>query len=902
MEKQKDDSTFMYKVASFIVDKRNLFFFIFIVVSIFCLFSRNWVQVENDITKYLPETTETRQGLDIMNEEFTTFGTASVMVSNITYAEAEKLQKDIENIEGVHEAALDDTEEHYKNSSALFSVTFDEVADSDSARQAMNDIKKRLTDYDTYISSEVGNSATEQLDAEMNVVTVVAAVIIIAVLTFTSKTFAEVPVLLATFGMAALLNMGTNFLLGTISYISDSVTIILQLALAIDYAIILIHRYTEEHEHLDSREACITALSKAIPEISSSSLTTVSGLIALAFMQFKIGQDLAIVLIKAIILSLLSVFTLMPGLIMLFSKLIDKTGHKSFVPQIHAVGKFAYATRFVVPFLFLALTVGAFYYSNKCPYVFGDSDLPTPRINETKAAENKIKDTFGRNNLCALVIPSGDYSSEQKLIADLERCSEIKSVTGLSNQEAMDGYILTERLNPRQFSELAGIDYSVAEILYAAYAVDKENYGEVVNGLSAYSVPLIDMLFFTCDEVDKGYVDLDQDILDKLHDIRDTLDRAVLQLRSENYTRVLLYLDLPEEGKETFAFLDKIHTISEKYYPADQIFVVGNSTSDRDLSSSFSNDNLIISILSALFVIVILLFTFKSAGLPVLLIAVIQGSIWMNFSFPYLQSTPLFFLAYLIINSIQMGANIDYAIVISSRYMDLKENMPSKRRVIIETLNQSFPTIITSGTILASAGVLIGILSTNGVISSIGSCLGRGTIISIVLVMGVLPQILLLGSAVIDKTSFTIKRRERQVVQTGRLAVSGMVHGYVNGRVDGILNGVISGDVDLRIDKKGIEEEEPAENDPNYIEDDDEYFASKVNLPPQFYTGLPTPVAATSEEITPPEPPVTPAEPPMPEPTQTKEDSEEDVDELAQSLLGTISHEFGNDTKGGSRK
>ncbi len=808
MEKTKDDSTFMYKVASFIVDKRNLFFFVFILLGIFCLFSRNWVKVENDITKYLPETTETRRGLDVMENEFVTFGSTSVMVSNITFSQAEELKERLLTIEGVNSIDFDDSEDHYKNSSALFSITFEETADSQLSKDAMEEIKKELSGYDFYVSGDVSVSEQDQLNKEMGVVTVISAIIIIAVLTFTSKTFAEVPVLLITFCTAALLNMGTNFLLGTISFISDSVTIILQLALAIDYAIILVHRYTEEHEHLDSREACITALSKAIPEIFSSSLTTISGLVALAFMRFKIGQDLATVLVKAILLSLLSVFTLMPGLIMLFSKLIDKTGHKNFVPQIKAVGKFAYSTRFVVPFLFLIVAAAGCIYSNKCPYLFGATEIPTPRVSESQAAINKINDTFGKDNLLALVIPSGDYASEEKLIKDLERHSEVRSITGLANQEALDGYTLTQKLNPRQFSELANIDHSVAELLYAAYAIDVGNYGEVVNGLSQYSVPLMDMLLFACDEVDKGYVNLDEDILDKLHDIRSTLDRAILQLKSEDYTRILIYLDLPEEGEATFAFLDTIHMEAEKYYPADEIYCVGNSTSDRDLSSSFANDNLLISILSALFVVIILLFTFKSAGLPVLLIAVIQGSIWINFSFPYLQDQPLYFLAYLIINSIQMGANIDYAIVISSRYMDLKEGKDSRKKVIIDTLNQAFPTIITSGTILAAAGVLIGQLSTNGVISSIGVCLGRGTIISIVLVMGVLPQILLLGSSIIDRTSFTIQRRERTVVSSGRLAVSGMVHGFVNGRVDGILNGVITGDVDIRIDKKGIDEEE----------------------------------------------------------------------------------------------
>ncbi|MDE7193493.1 MAG: MMPL family transporter, partial [Oscillospiraceae bacterium] len=336
----------MYKIAAFIVDKRNLFFLLFIFALIFSVFSRNWVSVENDITQYLPESTETRQGLTLMNDEFVTYGSASVMVSNITYEKAEELKERLENISGVSGIELDDSEDHYKNASAMLAVTFEGEADDEISKSAMDKIKAELEGYDVYISSEVGSDASAQLAEEMGVVTLIAAGIILVVLFFTSKAYAEIPVLIMTFGAAALLNMGTNFMLGTISFISDSVTIVLQLALAIDYAIILIHRYTEEHEHLEAREACITALSKAIPEISSSSLTTISGLIALAFMQFRIGADLAIVLIKAILLSLLSVFTLMPGRIMVCNKLIDKSVHKNFVPTISAVGKFAFATKY----------------------------------------------------------------------------------------------------------------------------------------------------------------------------------------------------------------------------------------------------------------------------------------------------------------------------------------------------------------------------------------------------------------------------------------------------------------------------------------------------------------------------------------------------------------------------
>lgn len=810
MKENSQDKNFMYKLAEFIVDKRNLFFLIYMIALVFCIFSRNWVKVENDVTKYLPDSTETRQGLTVMNDQFVTYGTAQVLLANISYDRAQEAADMIEDINGVTSVTFDNTEDHYKGTSALLDVTFDGEEEDQISIDAMNEIKDKLSGYDVYYSTAVANDDSANLASEMQVVTAIAAVIIVVVLLITSKSYAEVPVLLMTFIAAALLNMGTNFLLGTISFISNSVTIVLQLALAIDYAIILCHRYTEERENLPAREATITALSKAIPEISSSSLTTVSGLLALAFMQFKIGEDLAVVLIKAIILSLLSVFTLMPGLIMVFSKWMDKTVHKNLIPSISAVGKFAIKTKYIIPPIFAVIIIVACVFANMCPYCFSTGSTSTPRKSESTIAQEKIDDTFGAKNMIALVVPAGNYEAEKNLLADLDACEEVKSTQGLANTEAMDGYMLTDSLTPREFSELVGLDYEVAQLLYSAYAINQEDYGEVINSSSKYSVPLIDMFEFLLDEIDKGYVTLEGDLKDQMDDLSEQLDKALLQLKTDDYSRLVVYLNLPEEGDETFAFLDRVHEMMAKYY-TDNYYVVGNSTSDYDLSSSFARDNLVISILSALFVIIILLFTFKSAGLPVLLILVIQGSIWINFSFPYLLDSPLYFLGYLVVNSIQMGANIDYAIVISSRYDELKKELPIKE-AIIETLNQAFPTIITSGSILAAAGILISFLSTNGVISAIGTCLGRGTIISIILVMGVLPQILYLGDVIIEKTRFSINTDNLIQNTGGTMVINGRMRGYVSGIIDAEIHGVIKGEVKGQIDVNNIDvvkKEEP---------------------------------------------------------------------------------------------
>ncbi len=798
MKEKTEKPGFFERLATFIVDKRNLFFLIFIFGIIFSVIAQGWVSVNNDITAYLPEETETRKGLTVMEDEFTTYGTVRMMISNITYPQAAALVPKIEAIEGISSVAFDETSDHFQNSAAMFDITFDGEAEDEISIKALDELKTRFADYDFYESGEVGNNLSDTLGEEMNVIFLIAVIIIVLVLLFTSRTYAEIPVLLMTFGAAALLNKGTNFLFGEISFITDSVAVVLQLALAIDYAIILCHRYSEERETLAPREACIQALSKAIPEISSSSLTTISGLLAMMFMQFKIGADLGVVLIKAIFFSLLSVFTLMPGLLMLLNKWIDKTHHRNFVPNITPWGKIVTKLRFVIVPLFVPLLLLGFHFSNHCPYAYGESLLETEKKNEAQIAEEMIEKNFGDTNVMAVMVPIGDYEKEGALLRELESCSEVDYALGLANTEAQDGYILTDKLTPRQFAELLDQDVEVGRLLYTAYAVKHENYGQIVSNIDNYRVPLIDMFLFLYDQKQEGYVSLEEDVSKELDDLHKQLTDAKAQLQGEHYTRLLVNLNLPEEGEETFAFLDKVHDIVRKYY-GEGFLLAGNSTNASDLSSSFSRDNIIISVLSILFVIIVLLFTFKSAGLPVLLVLVIEDSIWMNFTFPYLHGTPIHFLGYLIVSSIQMGANIDYAIVISNRYLELKKVM-ERRAAMVETLNQSFPTIVTSGGILASAGILISKLTSNPVIYAIGQCLGRGTIISIILVMAVLPGIMLLGDSIIERTAFQMKTPQPIRLGSGKIYLDGRVRGQISGRVDAEVHGVLYGDIAASVD------------------------------------------------------------------------------------------------------
>lgn len=822
MEKEKKDDSFMMKLATLIVDKRKGFYLIFIMLIIFSVVSMNKVKVNNDLTSYLPDTTETRRGLDLMDAQFITYGTARIMVCNVTLEEAEELADMLEAAEGVSMLDFDDTEAHYHDMEALFDVTFSGEAEAPEAQEYLSGVLDALSGYDVYYSSDIGQEERDASDLsnDMIIILLLAGVVIVAVLLFTSTTYAEIPVFLITFIVAAILNKGSNFVFGTISFVTDSIAVVLQLALAVDYAIILCHRFMEEHEDKDAREAVIVALSKAIPEISSSSLTTVSGMVALMFMQFRIGYDMGIVLAKAIVLSLVSVFFLMPGLLLTFARAIDNSHHKSFVPKITAVGKFCVHTRFIVPPLLVAAVIAAAILSSKANYVYDVNTLESKSMSENKFSVSMVNREFGAINQLAVIVPKGDYEREALALRDLSAMEEVDSCMGLANIEAMDGYILTQQLSPREFAELVDLDIEVADLLYSAYAVDDSNYGALMGGISDYQVPLIDMFLFVYNQKESGNITLDDELEETLTDAYSQISIARDQLLGEDCSRFVLELSVPAEGEETYAALDRIGSTVARYYNIDDIYLVGNSTSNRDLSDSFGMDNTIITVLTALFVMIILLFTFQSAGLPVLLVVTIQGSIWMNFSLPYLTGESVYFLGYLVVSAIQMGATIDYAIVITSRYMDLKVQMPIKE-AIVETLNQAFPTIVTSGSMLVAAGFIISNVSSNAVVAAIGLALGRGTLTSIFLVLLVLPQTLLVGDIIIAKTAFTLKRDVVKPLPTGgRIRMSGHIKGYVNGVIDGEFTGVIDGemgavvrakDVVNQIDQNGqvIEEDVP---------------------------------------------------------------------------------------------
>ena len=279
-----------------------------------------------------------------------------------------------------------------------------------------------------------------------------------------------------------------------------------------------------------------------------------------------------------------------------------------------------------------------------------NEEIPVPVfeyfVETTRAFLNMAQnETFTTPNMLAFVIPAGDYEKEAALLTELESRGEIDHAVGLANTEAMDGCMLADKLTPRQFSELAGLDYEMAQVVYAA---EQGDYGKLMGNIASYKVPIIDMFLFVCEQADAGIIQLDAEQMSMLSDAQTQMRSAKAQLQGSDYSRMLLYLTLPVSVDDTYAFIDTVRTLAQSYYPDGNVYVAGDSTNEYDFQKSFARDNTVVSIVSIRIVLVVL-FTFLSAGMPVLLILVIQGGIRINFSIPAVLNQPLFFMSYLVV-------------------------------------------------------------------------------------------------------------------------------------------------------------------------------------------------------------------------------------------------------------
>ena len=763
MNAEKNESgaleRFTTAVASYIVKYKFIIFALFAAAAVFCILSLGKVRVNSELTAVLPAESETRRGISVMDGEFTTYASARLMLENVSAEEAESAAREIASLEHVASAEFNETPEHYSDNCALIGISFDCKENDPAVYETMDAVKKIAVKYKYYTSSQFLSNYGQQLADEMVFVMLIAVIVIIAVLLLTSRSYFEVVIFGIVFVFAALFNLGTNYWLGEISTITNTVAVILQLALAIDYAIIFAHRYQDELLKTGNERSALTqSLARSMVEISSSSLTTVSGLVALTLMQFRLGYDLGTVLAKGIVCSMLTVFLLMPGLISLFPRVLRKTSHRKLLPNIEKWGKFLTSSGYAFVILFALILPFAVHFSQSAVYAFSDQSVTEIVGSERRTAMRRINEVFSADTSIAVIVPKGDYRKERKVLEAVGSLEGVKSAFGIASIEYAPGKYLTDECGSEELGEMLGIPAEYSSLLLTSYLMSKGDYSSLSS--PGIKVPLVDIVSYLFEIIDDGLVSLTPEQKAAIGEVRPQLQRAADQLCGTAYDRLVISSSYAVESAEAEALVEEIRAAASKEYPSEEIIIAGDVTSARDLRDSYKSDSLLIRILTIVFVFLILMFTFRSFVGAAILVFVIQGSIWINFSFPYLFGSHPSFVTDMIVSAIQMGATIDYAIVLFNRYKALRWQFDKKRAMAL-AVNESFPTVITSGTIMAAAGLLIAFRLSDVYVGHIGLAVGRGAIISVILVLTVLPQLLVLFDKAVEKTTIRLKTRKK---------------------------------------------------------------------------------------------------------------------------------------------
>lgn len=771
------------KIPEGIVKLKWVFLVLFVALSIFGAVMIPRTKINYDLTGYLPAHCDSSTALELLKKEFDDKGMAYVMVKDVTPEKAGEIKTRLEKVEGVATVTYVESM-NYKNNSALYTVTLKDYDSTAGAFDAVKDVIDALSDEKAYLSGQSAFSYYTKLETEQSIMKlgIAIVVIILLVMLFTSKTYFELIVLILVFGAAMAINMGTNFLfVNGISYIANLVALVLQLALSLDYSIILLHRYMEERDNgEDAKTATVTALTKGLPEILSSSLTTVAGLAALMLMTLSIGAEIGLSLAKGIVVSMATVIFFMPALLVIFDKPIQKTRHKSFVPNVTKPARaIVKARKVIVPaFLLIAILAGVAQGFNKYSFNYNSGSLIV-------APKKVIEETgFGTLNSLVVVVPKGDAEKERQLVKYVESFDLIDksqttalatiNVYSFVDPNTTEKLYLTDEVSKKDIGNLidkipsdAGVNPLIIKPIIEGWFDDYvKNYLPEGTKPSKAKVRLIDLLDFAVREkfdAISRFIGDDPEKLAYLEQIKQ-ISFAKANLESENYSRITFNINGGVEDDDVFELVKTLKSGVSDFY--EERYITGESVVCYEMSEYFMKDNLMVCLFTDLFILVILLITFRNISLPIILILAIQGGIFINFAIPFLSKTSISFIGYLIISAIQMGATIDYAIVLTNRYRGIRKDFTDRYDAMAAATNAVFPTILTSGVILTATGFVMSMLS-SGVVAQLGLLLGVGTLTSIIIVLFVLPSLLLVTEKVVDKTDFSklFRRKQKAAVE-----------------------------------------------------------------------------------------------------------------------------------------
>lgn len=660
------------RVLTYLNKKGKYILIVFAVLLVISLLVFPLVEITDERIDYLPDSSEAKQGLLILNTEFSDvlMTSGKVLIMNKDVTEILEIKEEIKKIPGVLTVVwIDDIvdlstipieyvplnilDNYYKDNKALFDITFADEIDSNVTKNAIKAIDELLQD-----DGGVGLTPRSVVGIA-SLAVIVALVIVILIIVIFTDSFIVSLLILITLGVAIGINLGTNIIFGKISDITFIASSVIQLAVSIDYCLVFMKKFKEARSiNVDLDIAIPQAMYQSLKTILASSLTTIAGFLAIGVMKYRIGAELGLVLAKGVTLSLICVVLLLPILVRLCIKWIDKTTHRVIIPH------FKFYQRWInqrvgigVLVVLLIITGFSFYFQNQNKYTYSENQVEYTKL------EKEIVDTFGEFNQLILIIPNNQPEKELELVQRLQTLDYLQSVTSL---------------------------YTVI----------------------SYGTPL-DMV----------------------------PPHVKAQFLSESHALIYVTFDVPKESERTFDTISNIRTISKEYF--DTSYLTGESVIIYDSKLVIEKDYLYVLIASVIAIGLIVFLTFRKLVTPLLLLLVIETAIWVNMAIPYFQNIEFAFLGYILISSIQLGATIDYAIIMTDNY--LKERLDNSPIVAAQkAFMSSIEAIFVSILALIIAGFSLTAMMEMDLIKQLGILIGRGTIISGLFSLFILPQLLVL--------------------------------------------------------------------------------------------------------------------------------------------------------------
>lgn len=659
-------------------------------------------RVNYDILYYLPSDIDTMQGQDILLDDFGKGAYAMVVVDGMNKSNVSKLVKKVEGVDHVasvisysgvvgddvpSEILPDKFRSYFENENSgatLFAIFFDDTTSSDDTMKAIQEVRD-VTDNQCYIAgmSAVVTDTKTMAEKETPFYVLVAVVLVCIVLAIFMDSFLVPVFFMLSIGMAIVYNLGSNYFLGEVSYITKALAAVLQLGVTLDYSIFLWHSYKEAKEETpdNHQEAMAVAIGNTLTSVVGSSITTVAGFIALCFMSFTLGLDLGVVMAKGVVLGVIGCVTILPSFILTFDKALEKTMHREIMPNFDKPARWIVNHSWIFLIIFVLLLGPAIYGYNNTKVYYDLSDTLPEKLNCSQA-NKMLAENFDGTNSIYMILADSNLSAEDSN-AMMNEVNDLDGISfALSIDSALGGEIPTEMLPDSLVSELKGDEYQIMMV-------------------------------------------------------------------STNYTIA---------SDEINDQINKVDAIAKKYDAKSM--VIGEAPCTKDLITITDKDFKTVSAVSIVAIFFIIFFVLKSISLPVILVAAIEFAIFVNMGIPYYTGTTIPFISSVVIGTIQLGATVDYAILMTTRYKRERAAGNSKKEAISIALGTSIPSIIVSALGFFAATFGVGMIASVDMIASLCTLMARGAIISMFVVIFVLPSLFVLLDKVIIHTSLGFKPKK----------------------------------------------------------------------------------------------------------------------------------------------